>query len=200
MNDQLVLSINIEMNFLSHCITEGFQERKTRLGAVYLLPLFIMMGEFTTFIECIIEQMSQGRERRITTSPWRITRKMLYMGRGLMEQSLLAEHILHLEKRLMNYQYQDFEMLLADDFVEFGSSGKSYDKKALLEGLKRMSTTDTITYTVTDFKIKQLASDVILATYQTFRHNDRKYALRSSIWQRKQGEWQMVFHQGTPTK
>ncbi len=45
-----------------------------------------------------------------------------------------------------------------------------------------------------------LASDVLLATYQTFRHNDSKYALRSSIWKKNQGEWQMIFHQGTPTK
>ncbi|MCC3357064.1 DUF4440 domain-containing protein [Bacillus sp. REN16] len=116
-----------------------------------------------------------------------------------MEHSLLVEHILNLEKRLMNYKYKDFEELLTDDFLEFGSSGKSYDKNAQLNAVKEINTNNSIKYTVTDFKIKLLAPDVLLATYRSFRHNDSKYALRSSIWKKDQGKWQMSFHQGTPT-
>lgn len=117
-----------------------------------------------------------------------------------MEHSLLAEHILNLEKRLMNYKYKDFDELLADDFIEFGSSGNSYDKKAQIDAVIGINTNKSIKFTVTDFKIKLLASDVLLATYQTFRHSDSKYALRSSIWKKKQSEWQMIFHQGTPIR
>lgn len=40
-----------------------------------------------------------------------------------MEHSLLKEHILHLEKRLMTYDYKELNDLLANDFLEFGSSG-----------------------------------------------------------------------------
>lgn len=117
-----------------------------------------------------------------------------------MEDSILVEHILNLEKRLMNYEYKEFDELLADDFLEFGSSGNSYDKKAQLDAVKETNTNNSIQFTVTDFKIKLLASDVVLATYQTFRHNDSKYALRSSIWKKNYGKWQMIFHQGTPIK
>ena len=117
-----------------------------------------------------------------------------------MEHSLLVEHILNLEKRLMNYDYKEFNELLADDFLEYGSSGNSYDKKAQLDAVKGINKNSLIKFTVTDFKIKLLATDVLLATYQTFRHNDSKYALRSSIWKKNEGKWQMIFHQGTPTK
>ncbi|WP_077618177.1 DUF4440 domain-containing protein [Bacillus sinesaloumensis] len=115
-----------------------------------------------------------------------------------MEYSLLEKQILNLEKRLMKYEYTDFIELLADDFLEFGSSGKPYDKEALLTAVKGINT-NSIKYTVTDFKINLLTSDVLLATYKTFRHNDTKYALRSSIWKKRQDKWQIVFHQGTPT-
>lgn len=117
-----------------------------------------------------------------------------------MEHSLLLEHILNLEERLMNYDYKELDELLADDFIEFGSSGKSYDKKAQLDAVKGTNTSNSIQFSVTDFKIKLLASDVLLTTYKTFRHNDSKYALRSSIWKKNEVKWQMIFHQGTPTK
>ena len=98
-----------------------------------------------------------------------------------MEHLLLAEHILNLEKRLMNYKYKDFDELLADDFIEFSSSWSLYDKKAQIDTVKGINTNKTLKFTVTDFKIKLLTSDVLLATYQTYRHSDIKYALRSSI-------------------
>ncbi|MFS0613922.1 DUF4440 domain-containing protein [Lederbergia ruris] len=113
-------------------------------------------------------------------------------------EELLLEHILNLEKRLMNYDYKELHELLADDFLEFGSSGISYDKKAQLDAAKAINMNKPIQFTVTDFKIKLLATDVILATYRTLRHNDSKYVLRSSIWKKNNSKWQMIFHQGTP--
>jgi hypothetical protein len=54
-----------------------------------------------------------------------------------------------------------------------------------------------------DFQIKQLAADVVLATYKVVKHGEtreaKKYSLRSSIWKINDDKWQMVFHQGTPT-
>ena len=57
-----------------------------------------------------------------------------------MEYSLLEKQILKLEKRLMNYEYNDFIELLADEFLEFGSSGKSYNKEVLLAVVKGINT------------------------------------------------------------
>ncbi|MGM7719177.1 DUF4440 domain-containing protein [Metabacillus sp. Hm71] len=97
------------------------------------------------------------------------------------EQSLLEEHILHLEKQLMTNGHRVFNEYLADDFLEFGSSGTTYDKKAQLDAVSNKTTINSIKITVTDFTIKLLASDVVLATYRTFVHHNSKYALRSSI-------------------
>jgi hypothetical protein len=92
--------------------------------------------------------------------------------------------------------YEDLNDLLADDFLEFGSSGNTFNKKAIHDVALHEK---NIQFTVTDFNIKRLSADVVLATYRTFRHNDRKHALRSSIWKVIDGQWKMVFHQGTPT-
>jgi hypothetical protein len=78
---------------------------------------------------------------------------------------------------------------IADDFVEFGKSGKVYDKATVLTQMQSEQPGAQIP--VEDFVARALAPDVVLVTYRTS-------ALRSSIWVRRQGKWQLVFHQGTP--
>jgi hypothetical protein len=118
-----------------------------------------------------------------------------------MEHRLLEEKILYLEKQLMTYDYNELNEHLAEDFLEYGSSGNIFDKNAQLEAVREGKTvTNSIRYTVTDFNIKVLAPGVVLATYHTLRHNDQQLANRSSIWKEIEGKWQMIFHQGTPTK
>ncbi|MBS4176955.1 DUF4440 domain-containing protein [Lederbergia citrea] len=118
-----------------------------------------------------------------------------------MQHLLLKEQILYLEKQLMTYDYNELNEHLADDFFEYGSSGNIFDKNAQLDAVRDDRTvTNSIKYTVTEFNIKLLASDVVLATYRSLRHNDSKLVLRSSVWKNIQGKWQMIFHQGTPTK
>lgn len=117
-----------------------------------------------------------------------------------MEDSILEKRILKLEKQLMTYEYEELDTLLTDDFMEFGSSGNTYDKKAQLEAVKNIvMPISTIHITITNFKIKLLSLDVVLATYRTLRHSDSKPVLRSSIWKLNEGKWQMMFHQGTPS-
>lgn len=112
-----------------------------------------------------------------------------------MGQSVLKDQIFQLEKRLMSRDYMDLEALLAEDFWKFGSSGNSYDKKTQLG---RSASNVAVHYSVTDFQIKCLAPDSVLATYRTYKHSDGSRALRSSIWKLNEDQWQMVFHQGTP--
>jgi hypothetical protein len=118
-----------------------------------------------------------------------------------MEFRSLEEEILYLEKQLMTYDYNELKERLAENFLEYGSSGNIFDKKAQLDAVREDKTvTNSIRFTVTDFNIKLLAADVVLATYRSLRHNDNKLVLRSSIWKRNEGKWQMVFHQGTFAK
>ncbi|RAK19417.1 MULTISPECIES: DUF4440 domain-containing protein [Bacillales] len=117
-----------------------------------------------------------------------------------MENSSLKEHLYSLEERLLQpdvrKSVEELEILLADDFIEFGSSGRVFNKQQVIERLPNES---TIQMTLMDFEVKLLAPDVALTTYRVLKHKDMKYSLRSSIWKLKEGKWQMVFHQGTPT-
>jgi hypothetical protein len=49
-----------------------------------------------------------------------------------------------------------------------------------------------------------LAPGVVLVTYNAVRQDESEeqlaYSLRSSIWRLSEGRWQMIFHQGTPSK
>jgi hypothetical protein len=84
--------------------------------------------------------------------------------------------------------------LLADGFVEFGSSGRVYTKSETVAALVAESPTDI---RADGFVAKELAPGVALLTYRTT--TDGVEALRSSIRVESSDGWQMVFHQGTPS-
>jgi len=97
----------------------------------------------------------------------------------------------------------DLDLLLADDFREFGSSGEIYDKKLILERLPKDTQISPAEFLVSGFEIKELAENIILATFKTDKTlSDKSHvvSLRTSIWRKNNNSWQMIFHQGTPTK
>ncbi|MBC1226760.1 nuclear transport factor 2 family protein [Listeria booriae] len=84
--------------------------------------------------------------------------------------------------------------LLAADFFEFGSSGRVFRGEEIDE--KGIGAVDM---QLSDFEIKSLAPDVVLATYRIFNVEQKQSSLRSSIWKFQNNRWQLVFHQGTKT-
>jgi len=85
--------------------------------------------------------------------------------------------------------------LLAEEFVEFGSSGRQFTKAQIVGALQAEALVEV---TASEFKVQLLSSQVALVTYRAQRHGEPPvYTLRSSIWQQREGQWQMVFHQGT---
>ena len=87
--------------------------------------------------------------------------------------------------------------LLADNFVEFGSSGRIYTKADLVVTLQAES---PVKQSTDDFRVELLAPNVALLTYRIHRHSAPPvHTLRSSIWQLHDRQWQMVFHQATIT-
>jgi hypothetical protein len=85
--------------------------------------------------------------------------------------------------------------LLADGFVEFGSSGRIFSKAQIVAALRAEEPTK---FTAYDFSVSLLAPNVALVTYRAQRHTEPTvYTLRSSIWQQQGQQWQMAFHQGT---
>jgi hypothetical protein len=85
--------------------------------------------------------------------------------------------------------------LLADNFMEFGSSGEVYNKNTVIQSLLL---DNPQIFTIEDFAITELSDNAILATYKSLVSS--KYYLRSSIWKFNGIAWQMVFHQGTECK
>jgi hypothetical protein len=85
--------------------------------------------------------------------------------------------------------------LLADEFVEFGSSGNVYHKQDCVGGIP------PVRIDVSDFQARLLAPGLALVTYRAFNHEPSRphlaHTLRSSIWKLIGGQWQMIFHQGT---
>ncbi len=107
----------------------------------------------------------------------------------------LADDIRALEELLLTPAVRasraELERLLADDFVEFGSSGRVYAKSEIIEALVQDPVS---TASVSDFRLIVLSENAVLATYRSER------ALRSSLWRREGENWRMVFHQGTPMR
>ncbi|UCE25423.1 MAG: DUF4440 domain-containing protein [Candidatus Zixiibacteriota bacterium] len=116
----------------------------------------------------------------------------------------LRQHLSRLEKHLMQPEVRrspaELRKLLAEEFVEFGSSGQVYDRKSIIEAL---SIESPFTCSIEDFSVVSLSPQLALVTYRAVcSENDNEssvHSLRSSIWRQVDGEWQMVFHQGTPT-
>ncbi|MEW5923349.1 MAG: DUF4440 domain-containing protein [Candidatus Zixiibacteriota bacterium] len=115
----------------------------------------------------------------------------------------LRDHLFELEKRLLRpevrHSADELVSLLADDFMEIGSSGQVYDRPAIIQELS-----DEITpkISVSDFNLRLLAPNLALVTYRADFYRDGNIpvicSLRSSIWKQNGDSWQIIFHQGTP--
>ena len=112
----------------------------------------------------------------------------------------LAQHLRELEESLLQPDVRKSEelvTLLADEFVEFGSSGRVFTKQDLVELLQAETAS---VQTTSRFKVQLLAPKVALLTYVIRREaTPPVWTLRSSVWQLREGGWRMVFHQATVT-
>ena len=92
-----------------------------------------------------------------------------------------------------------FDELISDDFEEIGGSGEVVKKKDVIEWLMQKEKEDS--WSLNDFKVKQLSSSVALATYRTRdinpNNNDFSESHRCSIWKQTDNSWKMIYHQGT---
>ena len=122
---------------------------------------------------------------------------------------MLSEHtatLRTLEEQLLSAEgrasRQTVDALLADEFLEFGSSGSASSKQETIDGLAEEST-DGHRYrrSTSNWAVRDLAEGVALVTYRVTRDDltegSSVTSLRSSIWKRIDNGWRLVFHQGT---
>ena len=110
----------------------------------------------------------------------------------------IVEELSALEQRLLDPSRRAdaafLRMVLSDDFVEIGQSGRRYDKASVLMALAQDPGFPG-PRTIADFEVRQVAPDLFLAIYRIKETGTE----RSSLWRKCAAGWEMVFNQGTPT-
>jgi hypothetical protein len=118
-------------------------------------------------------------------------------------QDTIINQIIKQETQLLDKVDSPDELaeLIDNEFIEIGSSAVIYDKA---EVIRWLASNDQSERVGTSFKAHQLSESIILLTYISSIKDtpvaDSKQAMRSSIWRLTDGQWRMVFHQGTPLK
>ena len=112
----------------------------------------------------------------------------------------IAQHLITLEKSLLDPKIRakrtQLEQLIADDFVETGSSGVTFGKSQMLAELPQEQ---DIAFAGENFTVRMLALTIGLVTYDGAKSTQDlvRRSKRSSIWTLRDGRWQMTYHQGT---
>ena len=87
--------------------------------------------------------------------------------------------------------------LIAEDFVEFGSSGKIWSRAEIIAAMSEWDATERI---VDDFRVRDLSPSLCLVTYKSSALGKPGLSLRSSLWRKDSDRWRIIFHQGTAVK
>jgi hypothetical protein len=89
---------------------------------------------------------------------------------------------------------------LAGEFMEFESSGRVFDRAAVIDATSGQA---PFQFRIEAFTARALAAEVALTTYRlsvwSESETKARVTLRSSVWVHRAGRWQMIFHQGTVT-
>jgi hypothetical protein len=115
--------------------------------------------------------------------------------------NLLQDMEISLHQTSVRNDREQLDRLLHKDFHEIGRSGAFYSKADTVESLPNLkSPVETL---ARNFKLTVISNDACLLVYEASQSSrdgaPRQYARRSSIWKFEAGNWQMLFHQGTPT-
>lgn len=96
------------------------------------------------------------------------------------------------DKELMN-------QIFAQDFFEFGRSGKTYTRDKMLFDKENFQEINA-KIPLPEFHVRHLSNDVIQTTYisEVDSNGVVQRGNRSSIWSKINGTWCLRFHQGTP--
>ncbi len=121
-------------------------------------------------------------------------------------QAAIFSHLRQLEIDLHQYEtrtdIKQLQKLLHPAFIEIGYSGRRYNFITVAAGLiAEEPPTHTLWSQNYEF-IEHTASNIQLL-YQSANMNAHdklsRHALRTSIWVKSAANWQMIYHQGTPT-
>lgn len=114
----------------------------------------------------------------------------------------LENLILEYENDFFNKEFcddiQNLNNRIHDEFIEFGKSGRVFDKNSIIKYLNNLDSDRDIE--IKNFVIKYLRDDLVIANYISSNKETDIKALRASIWVREYKDWKLYFHQGTVTE
>ena len=90
-----------------------------------------------------------------------------------------------------------FEQRMTDDYWEVGASGRRYSRAVIVQHLSRSppQLADESGWRCTEHALRALGDDTYLLTYCLFQ--GQRVSRRSSVWRRRNGRWQILYHQGS---
>jgi hypothetical protein len=91
----------------------------------------------------------------------------------------------------------EISAIIAEDFVEFGSSGKIWSRAEIIAAMSKWEAIERI---VDDFRVRDLSPSLCLVTYKSSASGKPGFSLRSSLWRKDGDGWRIIFHQGTAVK
>jgi len=116
---------------------------------------------------------------------------------AILEQELRELEESHLRSDLRS-SAESMGALLADEFIEFGSSGRILDRAAVIASIPGDA---AFQCRIDSFAVRALAPGAALTIYRLSAWSDSesqpRVTLRSSAWVHRAGRWLLVFHQGT---
>ena len=110
----------------------------------------------------------------------------------------LTQTLLNLETRLMDPEVRRNGRaadMIADDFVEFGGNGRTYNKSDALAMMRHHAPR---IFALEEFNVsRNRAPDCLSDQNQSIDGGLGRLSVRSSIWVQREGKWQVTFHQAT---
>ncbi len=103
----------------------------------------------------------------------------------------------HLLLAVVNKSIEKLDLMLAEDFLEVGRSGRKYNKRQVIKSLGR--SVGSPVPSISQFKVIELSDGLFLSNYVSTNKVGGLISRRTSIWRMSGSRWHLVFHQGTPT-
>lgn len=110
------------------------------------------------------------------------------------------QHLEQLERSLWQtatrFDRKYMENILAPDFFEFGRSGRKWNRDEVLDYSE-----EEIKAELSDMEVHFIDETTALVTYLSkAQYEELEISYRSSLWVKNGEQWQLRFHQGTPTQ
>ncbi|WP_369700786.1 DUF4440 domain-containing protein [Pantoea sp. At-9b] len=114
--------------------------------------------------------------------------------------TMLLDTLKRLECSLHGSRRKDrkwLEQILHERFSEITRSGVLVDRAQTIEALSGEDSVPTILSS--DFRLISVGDNFAILHYRTVNPDGSRASLRSSCWKiSENGQWKLVFHQGTP--